>query len=101
MVREFRGFVEGVIGKKLPSDSSLNNMKKRELIKLLHLAQENYETLLWFHSNSVRVSTERENAVARVLKRFEEEIAENSEVNLWEYRAGLYKAIKILKEEVN
>lgn len=38
MVVEFNGFSESVIGKKLPSDTTLNNMKKSELIKMLHLA---------------------------------------------------------------
>ena len=51
MVTEFTGFTKGVIGKKLPADSTLSNMKKSELIQLLHIAQHNYETLLWFYHN--------------------------------------------------
>lgn len=46
---DFSGFDNGVLGKKLPSDTTLNNMKKPELIKLLHLAQENYNVLLNFY----------------------------------------------------
>lgn len=38
MTIDFSGFADGVIGKKLPSDKTLNNMKKSELIKLLHMA---------------------------------------------------------------
>lgn len=53
MVTEFNGFSKGVIGKKLPADKTLNNMKKKELIELLHVAQHNYETLNWFYNNAV------------------------------------------------
>ena len=42
MVTEFNGFDKGVIGKKLPSDTTLNNMKKSELIELLHIAEHNH-----------------------------------------------------------
>ena len=49
MVVDFNGFSKGVIGKKLPSDTTLNNMKKSELIKMLHLAQGNYNTLASFY----------------------------------------------------
>ena len=56
MVNEFCGFAMGVIGKKLPSDTTLNNMKKADLIKLLHTAQHNYETLMWFYNNAVKVN---------------------------------------------
>lgn len=56
MVTEFCGFDKGVIGKKLPSDSTLKNMKKEELIKLLHVAQHNYETLMEFYNNAVKAN---------------------------------------------
>lgn len=56
MITDFCGFDNGVIGKKLPSDSTLNNMKKAELIELLHIAQHNYETLRWFYINAVNVN---------------------------------------------
>jgi hypothetical protein len=56
MVVEFNGFTMGVIGKKLPSDTTLNNMKKEELIHLLHIAQHNYETLYWFYNNAVNAN---------------------------------------------
>ena len=54
MVHEFCGFRQGVIGKNLPSDSTLMNMRKSELVKLLHTAQHNYETLMWFYNNAVK-----------------------------------------------
>ena len=56
MVQEFCGFGKGVVGKKLPSDTTLNNMKKADLIKLLHTAQHNYETLMWFYNNAVNAN---------------------------------------------
>ena len=56
MVTEFCGFRKGVIGKDLPKDSTLNNMKKSELIELLHTAQHNYETLMFFYSNAVNAN---------------------------------------------
>lgn len=42
---DFNGFDKGVIGRKLPSDSTLNQMKKSELIELLHLAESNHRVL--------------------------------------------------------
>lgn len=57
MVNEFCGFKHGVIGTdKMPADTTLNNMKKSDLIKLLHTAQHNYETLMWFYNNAVKVN---------------------------------------------
>ena len=56
MVTEFCGFNKGVIGKKLPSDSTLNNMRKEELINLLRLAQHNYGNLVWFYNNAVKAN---------------------------------------------
>ena len=57
MVNEFCGFKHGVIGtNKMPADTTLNNMKKADLIKLLHTAQHNYETLMWFYNNAVKVN---------------------------------------------
>ena len=57
MVNEFCGFKHGVIGTdKMPADTTLNNMKKADLIKLLHTAQHNYETLMWFYNNAVKVN---------------------------------------------
>ena len=57
MVNEFCGFKHGVIGtNKMPSDTTLNNMKKADLIKLLHTAQHNYESLMWFYNNAVKVN---------------------------------------------
>lgn len=56
MVTEFCGFNKGVVGKDLPSDTTLNNMKKADLIKLLHTAQHNYETLNWFCNNAVNAN---------------------------------------------
>lgn len=56
MVNEFNGFRKGIIGKNLPSDTTLMNMRKSELVKLLHTAQHNYDTLMWFYSNAVNVN---------------------------------------------
>ena len=42
---DFNGFDKGVIGKKLPSDITLNNMRKADLIELLHLAESNHRVL--------------------------------------------------------
>lgn len=42
---DFNGFDKGVIGKKLPSNTTLNCMRKSELIDLLHLAEENHRVL--------------------------------------------------------
>jgi len=53
MVTDFNGFDRGVIGKKLPSDTTLNNMKKADLIDLLHIAQHNYEVLNQFYKIAV------------------------------------------------
>lgn len=53
------GASKGVIGRVLPSDNTLSNMKKSELIKLLHIAEHNYEALLWFYNNAVNVNMEK------------------------------------------
>lgn len=53
MVTDFNGFDKGVIGKKLPSDTTLNNMKKADLIKLLHTAEHNHNVLAEFYRNAV------------------------------------------------
>ena len=41
----FNGFDKGVLGKPLPADSTLNNMKKQQLIELLHIAEHNHSVL--------------------------------------------------------
>ncbi len=56
MVVEFNGFSKGVLGKKLPSDSTLNNMKKPELIKMLRLMQKNYDALASFYAIAIDTS---------------------------------------------
>lgn len=57
MVNEFCGFKHGVIGTdKMPADTTLNNMKKADLIKLLHTAQHNYESLMWLYNNAVKAN---------------------------------------------
>lgn len=53
MVQEFMPLGKGVIGKKMPSDATLNNMKKADLIELLHTAEHNYKTLNWFYNRAV------------------------------------------------
>lgn len=50
---DFNGFDKGVIGKKLPADSTLNNMKKSELIELLHIAEHNHNVLAEVYRNAV------------------------------------------------
>ena len=50
---DFIGFSEGVTGKPLPADATLEAMKKTELIELLHIADHNYETLKSAYSNAV------------------------------------------------
>lgn len=42
---DFIGFGEGVMGKPLPADTTLEAMKKTELIELLHIADHNYKAL--------------------------------------------------------
>lgn len=42
---DFNRFDKGVIGKKLPADTTLNCMRKADLIKLLHLAEDNHRVL--------------------------------------------------------
>lgn len=59
MVTEFNGFTQGIIGKKLPADTTLKNMKKSELIELLHTAQHNYDTLMWFYTNATNVNMDK------------------------------------------
>lgn len=54
MVHDFTGFERGVIGRKMYSDKTLNNMRKEDLIKLLHIAEHNYETLNWLYGNAVK-----------------------------------------------
>lgn len=56
MIAEFKGITQGVVGKKLPTDTTLNNMKKPELIKLLHVAQHNYDVLNGFYTDAVNVN---------------------------------------------
>nr|DAI20897.1 MAG TPA: hypothetical protein [Bacteriophage sp.] len=50
------GFDKGVIGKPLPADSTLNNMKKYELIELLHIAESNHKVLTDAYANAVDTS---------------------------------------------
>lgn len=42
----FNGFDKGVIGKPLPADSTLKNMKKQQVIELLHIAEHNHSVLV-------------------------------------------------------
>lgn len=53
---DFNGFDKGVVGKKLPSDSTLNQMKKSELIELLHLAESNHRVLAEVYKIAVDTS---------------------------------------------
>lgn len=51
----------GVLGRKLYSDKTLNNMRKSELIELLHVAEHNYDSLMWFYNNAVNVNIDKLN----------------------------------------
>ena len=53
---DFNGFDKGVIGKPLPADSTLNNMKKNELIELLHLAESIHKVLADAYAYAVDIS---------------------------------------------
>ena len=53
---DFNGFNRGVIGKPLPADSTLNNMKKYELIELLHIAESNHKVLADAYANAINTS---------------------------------------------
>lgn len=53
---DFNGFDKGVIGKKLPSDTTLNNMRKSDLIELLHLAESNHRLLAEVYKIAVDTS---------------------------------------------
>lgn len=49
----WNGFDKGVIGRKLPSDKTLNNMRKADLIELLHIAEDNHNVLAFAYKNAV------------------------------------------------
>lgn len=49
----FNGIDNGVLGKPIPADSTLKNMKKEKLIDMLHMAQNNYEVLRIMYQNAV------------------------------------------------
>jgi hypothetical protein len=49
----FNGIDNGVLGKPIPADSTLKNMKKEKLIDMLHMAQNNYEALRIMYQNAV------------------------------------------------
>lgn len=50
---DWNGFDKGVIGKKLPSDKTLNNMRKADLIEYLHMAEHNHNVLAFAYRNAV------------------------------------------------
>lgn len=85
MVTEFCNFGKGVIGKKMPADSTLNNMKKTELIKLFHIAQHNYETLEWFYNNAVNVNMEKLNNDKAIRTKAIDEFAELANKKITEF----------------
>lgn len=50
----FNWIDRGVLGKPIPVDSTLKNMKKEQLIDMLHKAQSNYETLrVIYHQSAI------------------------------------------------
>lgn len=85
MVTEFNGFDKGVIGKKLPSDTTLNNMKKADLIELLHIAEYNHNTLAWFYKNvcdnskcnRCPISSSRNKAIDEFAEKLKDSLAHN------------------------
>ena len=87
MVNEFCGFKHGVIGTdKMPADTTLNNMKKEDLIKLLHTAQHNYESLMWFYNNTVKVNMRSLEEMKEIRAKAIDEFAEklNTDVESFE-----------------
>jgi len=50
---DFNGFDRGVLGKTMPADSTLKNIKKEKLIEMLHMAQNNYNVLRVMYQNAV------------------------------------------------
>lgn len=52
----FELFSKEATGRKLPSDSCLNSMKKQELINLLKTADQNYNVLLQMYMNAVNAN---------------------------------------------
>ena len=49
----FNGFDKGVIGKPLTADSTLKNMKKQQLIELLHIAEHNHSVLADAYASAI------------------------------------------------
>lgn len=66
----FNGFTKGVIGNKIPSDITLKGKKKEDLIELLHIAQRNYDVLMFFYQNAINANMEKWKAQ----KAYEQEI---------------------------
>lgn len=44
---------KGLFGRQLPDDSTLENMRKSELIELLHIAEHNHSVLVEAYNNVV------------------------------------------------
>lgn len=72
----FNGFNKGVIGKKLPSDTTLNNMRTAELIKLLHIAEDNHKALASFYVNAVAYSKRIDANIDKALEELKSEKCE-------------------------
>lgn len=49
----FNGIDNGVLGKPVPADSTLKNMRKEKLIDMLHMAQNNYEVLRMMYKTAI------------------------------------------------
>lgn len=96
MVNEFCGFKHGVIGTdKMPADTTLNNMKKADLIKLLHTAQHNYESLMWFYNNAVKVNMSQLNNNGWIP--CSEKLPEDGQQVLVYYNNCLYSCMSVAK----
>ena len=56
MIIDTEGALKGVIGKKLPADSTLKNLSKEKLIELLHISEDYYTVLLHMYENATKGS---------------------------------------------
>lgn len=58
------GFVDCILGKNMPSDSTLRSMKKEDLIGHIHVANHNYRVLLDTYSRVSKVAHEQAEEIA-------------------------------------
>ena len=92
MVNEFNGFTKGVIGERLPADNTLNNKKKSELVKLLHIAQKNYDTLMQFYSHAIKHNKAMDDTMRELAEEVKQEI-ENGTIRIESGNERLFQLI--------